>query len=83
MPHLLFGIVFVVKLVEVESDTTIPALCLSDVVLLFRLNSLHQTGNIGPIETKDDGDVIKRFVGLPGQKINIDEDRGMLNPDYI
>ena len=56
---------------------------LSDVALLFRLNSLHQTGNIVPIKTKDDGDFIKRVVGLLGQKINIDEDRGMLNPDYL
>ena len=69
--YLLFGVVCGVGFVKGES--MVPALFSGDIVLFFRLRSHYAVGDIVLVRT--DGSHIKRVAALPGQPVDIDNQK--------
>ena len=73
---------FVFQLAKVNGNSMLPTLEDKEVLLLYKLNPKIERGDI-IVFRQNDGILIKRVIGLPGETITIDNDSIEINGEKI
>jgi len=75
---------FVVYAIRIESDSMHPSLQSGDLKLVNKLNKNYQRGDILIFYTEEYGrDFVKRLIGLPGDKIDIQNGQVFVNGNLL
>lgn len=76
LTFVLVRVVFGIALVRGESMK--PAYTGSELLIFLRLSREYQSGDIVILDTRDRKQVVKRIVGVPGDRVEIDDQEGSL-----
>lgn len=74
--YLLFGFIFGIAFVR--GDSMVPTLYEGDVILFFRFANEYNNDDIVLIQKEGRDDYIKRVCAVPGDIVEIDDDKGKL-----